>query len=159
MGKALRYRLFGMGKMPAALKEAAAVPGVLLAEEGVSVTQSVHTLRMPRASVSTGTKLLIGSIVLHPGRALAALGSYPILDSDLRPAATPNATLAIAADGVRISLDVGYTVPDASGTVTVHYKLELAQVILNQLSATGCPVVLTNVMPALLKGWKGTWAA
>jgi hypothetical protein len=39
----LRYRLFGIGKMPPALKETADRPDVLLAAEGVSVR---HSLRM-----------------------------------------------------------------------------------------------------------------
>jgi hypothetical protein len=152
---ALRYRLFGMGKMPAGLADAAAGSEVLFSAEGISVKQTVTGLKMARASVPSGTKLLIGALVVAPERLLASLGSHPIVDTFLRETDTGDATLTLAQDGVRITLNVADVLDGASGTVEIHYRVALDPPTLAGLPSHPCPVSLTNAAPALLNGWKG----
>jgi hypothetical protein len=158
MGTALRHRLFGAGKMPPALREAAAHSGVLIAAEGVPIRETVDRLKMPRASVRHGVRLLVGAVVLAPDRLLLSVGKFPIVNTDLREPARTGAALTLNADGLRISLDAGRVIEGASGLVVVHYRLRLARTILAELPADGVRVSVANAAPSLLNGWKRRWA-
>ena len=156
MSPALRYRLFGIGKMPPLLKQAAAGSDVLVAAEGVSVRETVEALKMPRASVGHGSKLIVGSVVVLPDRLLAAVGQHVILDTGFKPVDGADQTLAVAPDGLRISFDVAAVLEHGSGSAEVHYRLPLEETVLARLPVTTCPVSLCNAQPALLKGWQGS---
>lgn len=158
MTTALRYRLFGLGKMPPELKAAAARPGVLLAAEGVSIKQTVEQLKIPRASVARGTRLEVGAIVLLPDRLLLSVRSRVILDADLRHGGSGEHSLTLTPNGPRVSFDVASVVAGGSGSVTVHYRVKLTDQALARLPDGTVDVSLMSVEQALLKGWKGTWA-
>jgi hypothetical protein len=158
MGKAFRYRVFGTGKMPPALREAAAHPGVLIAAEGVPIREMVDRLKMPRASVRHGVRLLVGALVLAPDRLLLSVGKFPIVNTDLREPARGGAALTLGEDGLRIDLDVARVMEGASGSVAVHYRVALVPAILAQLPASGVRVSIANAGPSLLNGWKRRWA-
>jgi hypothetical protein len=153
----LRYRLFGIGKMPPELKAAAARPDVLLAAEGISIKQTVDRLKIPRASVRHGTRLEVGAAVLLPDRLLLSVRSRVILDTGFNGGSGGQA-LTLSADGPQISFDVASVVDGGSGSVTVQYRVELSERVLAQLPAGTCNVSLTDANAALLKGWKGSWA-
>lgn len=157
MRKALRYRLFKMGKMPQSLADVAAGDGVLLASEGLPVRNRVHSLQMPGARVSGGVRTASGAIVIMPGRLLASIGRYVIVDTDFRPSAGKQ-TLELSADGVRIKLDVASVLASGSGTVEVHYRLPLDEHLLSQLPTTSLPVTLSHAAQALLNPWQGNWS-
>ncbi len=157
MRKALRYRLFGMGKMPDALRAAAGGADVLVAAEGLPVHNRVQSLRMPQAKVSSGVRSASGSVVMLPGRLLASIGKYVILDTEF-PADGGKQELALAEDGVRISFDVSTVLSEGTGSVEVHYKLPLDQSVLGQLPVRGCPVRLVHAAEALLYPWRGSYA-
>lgn len=157
MSTALRYRLFGAGKMPPALREASG-GGVLVGAEGISVKETVTALRMPRASVAHGAKLLVGSVVVRPDRVLTAIGDRVVVDSALHDADRPTARLSLAEDGVRIGFDVADVLEGGAGTVEVHYRVGISAASLAGLPALACAVELLEAVPALLQGWKGTHA-
>jgi hypothetical protein len=159
VSKALRYRLFGSGKMPQLLRDAAASASALVAEDGISVKESCRGLRLPRRRIGVGSRLLVGSLVILPGRLLAAIGERPFLDTDLRAAENANASLALAADGVRISFDVADIEARASGSVELHFKLAIEPTTLASLPAAACPVALTDAYAALLASWGGNYSA
>ncbi len=77
MRRALRYRLFGMGKMPDGLRAAAGGADVLVVAEGLPVHNRVQSLRMPGAKVSGGVRTASGSVVMLPGRLLASIWLAP----------------------------------------------------------------------------------
>jgi hypothetical protein len=155
VSKALRYRLFKMGRMPAALTAAAAGPDVLVAEEGVSAKQTVSNLRMPRSRVNHGTSLFVGALVLTPARVLASLGDNQILDADPR-ASLPGAVASVefAADGMRVSADIGAVVAGASGSFTLHFRVPIDAAALAQLPQTAVSVPLLDA-GATLRPWGG----
>jgi hypothetical protein len=157
MQKALRYRLFRMGKMPESLAAAASGADVLLASEGLPVHNRVKSLRIPGAKVGTGFRTASGAIVILPGRLLASIGRYEIADTHLG-ADTGQQTLELTSDGVWIRFDVASVRADGSGTVEVHYKLPLDAQLLSQLPATSVPVTLTHAYEALLYPWHGSYA-
>jgi hypothetical protein len=158
MKRALRYRLFGIGKMPPELKAAAARPDVLLAAEGVSIKQTVDRLKIPRASVRHGTRLEVGAAVIVPDRLMLSIRSRVILDTDLRHAGSGAQKLTLSAEGAQIMFDVASVVDGGSGSVTVQYRVVLSERVLAQLPAGTCNVSLSDANAALLKGWKGSWA-
>jgi hypothetical protein len=155
--KALRYRLFGMGKMPDALKAAAAGADVVLADEGLPVHNHVNSLRIPGARIGRGVRTISGAIVILPGRLLASIGKYVILDTDFR-ADGGQQELALSGDGVRIKLDVASMLHGGSGSVEVHYRIPLVASVLSQLPVTNCRVALSHPVEALVNPWLGTYA-
>ncbi len=155
--QALRYRLFKSGKMPPLLRDEASSGSPLVAEEGISVKESARDLRLPRRRIGVGSRLLVGSLVILPGRLLAAIGERVFLDSDLRPAGDANATLGVAADGVRVSFDVPSIEPRAGGSVEVHFRLDIEPATLAALPTAPLPVVLTEAYAALLASWGGSY--
>jgi hypothetical protein len=153
--KALRYRLFGMGKMPEKLKAAAAGPDVVLAAEGLPVSNHVQALRIPGATVGTGVRSAAGSLVILPGRLLASIGTHVIMDTALPPGGGKQ-ELVLSSDGVRIAFDVASVLRGGTGSVEVHYKLALDETVLSQLPAASGPVSLADAVPALLNPWLGS---
>lgn len=157
MRKALRYRLFGMGKMPEALATAAASADVLLADEGIPARNRVSSLRVPGARVSGGFRTASGVIVILPRRLLASIGRYVIVDSDFG-GQNGQADLDLTVDGVRISFDVASVVTGGSGTVEVRYRLALDPALLAQLPQTRFPVHVRHAAEALINPWQGSYA-
>src|ERR1700730_14020359 len=137
--------------MPAELRQATA-GSTVLAAEGISVKESVRGLRLPRARVSTGSSLRVGSLVVAPGRRLAAIGSRKILDTGHQDASAPRATLECGADGLRLKLDIADIVDGGVGSLEVHYRLALDAAAPCPLAATGIGVALTDA-EALLIPW------
>ena len=145
--------------MPQLLRDVAASGSPLVAEEGISVKESARDLRLPRRRIGVGSRLLVGSLVILPGRLLAAIGDRTFLDTDLRPTDNANATVALAADGVRISFDVADIEDRGSGSVEVHFRLAIEPTTLASLPTATCPVGLTDAYAALLASWGGSYSA
>ena len=145
--------------MPQLLRDVATSAAPLVAEEGISVKESAKGLRLPRARIGVGSRLLVGSLVILPGRLLAAIGDNTFLDTDLRPAENANANLEVAADGVRISFDVADIESRASGSVAIHFRLAIESTTLASLPTAACPVALTDAYAALLASWGGNYSA
>jgi hypothetical protein len=158
VSKALRYRLFGSGKMPQLLRDAAESASPLVAEEGISVKESARGLRLPRVRIGVGSRLIVGSLVILPGRLLAAIGDRTFLDTDMRPAENANASLALAADGVRISFEVPDIEARGSGSVEIHFRLAIEPTTLASLPTAAFPVALMDAYAALLASWGGNYS-
>src|SRR5260370_5936487 len=105
-----------MGKMRAALRAAAEGADVLLASEGLPVHNHVRSLRIPRARVGVGVRTASGALVIMPGRLLASIGTYVIVDTRFG-ADGGNQELAVAEDGVRIRFDVATVLSAGTGSV------------------------------------------
>jgi hypothetical protein len=155
--KALRYTLFGMGKMPDVLKSAAGGSDVLAAEEGLPVHNTVSVLKVRGARVSSGVRTASGAVVILPGRLLASIGRYVIVDTDFSPRGDQQ--LAIDGDGLHITCDVTTVIRGGTGSVEVRYKMPVDAGVLSQLPATEFAVALSNAAPALLGPWLGTYSA
>ena len=158
MATALRYRLFGMGKMAPELREVASGPGVLVSAEGVSVRQTVDQLKIPRASVNHGTKLVVGAIVLLEARLMLSVGKRVWLDTALHTAGDEGSALTFRTDGIMIALEVARLVKGGSGRVNMRYRHALSDDVLAMLPGTSCDLPPAALSPRLLDGWKGTWS-
>jgi hypothetical protein len=146
-----------MGKMPDALQAAAAGGDVLVASEGLPVRNDVRALKIPGAKASNGVRTASGAIVLLPGRILASIGKYVILDTDFTDR-DGTQRLTISRDGVLITFDVSSVLSDGVGSVEVRYRMPLDESILSHLPATECSVALSNAAAALLNPWRGNYS-
>jgi hypothetical protein len=155
--KALRYRLFGIGKMPETLHAAAAGSDVLVASEGLPVRNHVHALKVPGARVSSGVRTASGAIVILPRRLLASIGKYVVIDTDFSQRGEQQ--LAIDGDGLRITFDVATVMRNGSGSVEVRYRLPLDAGVLSRLPATEFAAKLSNASLALLNPWIGSYGS
>jgi hypothetical protein len=154
MAKALRYRLFGMGKMPHKLKAAAASPDVVLADEGLVVHNRVQSLQMPGARVGGGVRTASGAVVILPGRLLASIGPHVVVDTGFEEQGEAGGKhlLTLADDGMLISFDVASVLSQGSGTVDVKYKLPLDSSVLARMPARELHVTLSHAAEAFPAG-------
>lgn len=109
---------------------------VLVAAERLPVHNRVRSLRMPGAKVSSGVRTASGSVVVLPGRLLASIGTYVILDIEFLSVGGRQ-ELALAEDGLRISFDVATVLSNGSGSAEVHDKLPLDQSVLRSHASAG----------------------
>jgi hypothetical protein len=150
---ALRYRLFKIGKMPAALKSAAEDPAALLSAEGVSVKASGRSVALPGVRAGRSVRLLAGAVVLLPGRLLASVGAWPVLDAPLTGDASGAHQLTLAGDGVHLHIDVPSLYDSGRGTIDVHFRTELEPSVLAQVPTTAIPVALPDGLAAIVRTW------
>lgn len=154
MATALRYRLFGMGKMPPELEAASTSPDALIAAEGLSLKQTVDELKIPRASVRHGVKSLVGSVVVLRNRLLLSAGASVIVDCSLEPQPEAAAALRFDRDGIRVTFAVASVIPQGSGSVELHYRIALSPSLLAGLPSSPFGASIENA-GGLLNGWKG----
>ena len=133
MPKALRYRLFRVGRMPPRLKAAAAAPEVLLAAEGISVRAHSRSVRLPALRSGRGVVLLAGSLVILPDRLLAGIGSAVVLDTGFGGPGTDGQELTLSPDGARLKLEVMTVYADGAGSVELHFREPLEPAVLAQV--------------------------
>ncbi len=148
--KALRYRLFKVGRMPETLKQAS--PGAIVAEEGIPVRANSRSVRLPGLRTGRGVNLLTpGSLVIHSDRVLAAVGKNVIVDSPVPAAGGEGQTLNAAADGIRIAIDIKSVFAPGAGSVELRFGLPLEPAVLASVP-TG-PIELSDVVPVLIRNW------
>jgi len=143
--------------MPEAMSAVATDPDILLAAEGLSVRENVRSLQFPGARVAGAYRLLAGSVVMLPGRLLASIGKYVIVDTDFS-AADGDQELTLGEDGVRITFDVPSVLSRASGSVEVHYRVPLDAAVLGAVPALACPVTLSHAVEVLIDPWRGEYS-
>jgi hypothetical protein len=150
---AWRYRLFRYGKMPTALTEAKSAPDVLFAAEGVSILSKSRSIRVPGLRSARGATLLVGSLVVSPHRLLAAVGPYVILDHDFASSGREGQTLTLAADDIRLALDVASVLEGGSGHIELDYRAALDPGELAQLPTAPVAVAVSDAVGPLLRTW------
>lgn len=157
MRKALRYRLFGMGKMPEQMKAVASSAGVIVADEGLPVHNRVRSLRIPGAKVGGGVRTASGALVILPDRLLASVGSYVIVDTAF--GADGEQELELGNDGVHLRFDVASAYDRGSGSIEIYYRLPLDDSVLSRLPALSCRVRVSHAFEALLRPWTGSYSS
>ncbi len=146
-------RLFGAGKMPDQLKARSASADVLCAAEGISVKIAGRGVALPGFRASRSVSLKAGSVVLGPRCALASVGRWVALDSDLGEVPDTVHTVAFATDGMHLHVDLPAVYPSARGTFDLHFRVELEQAVLAQLPTTPRPVRLPDGVAAAVRSW------
>jgi hypothetical protein len=153
MARSWLSRLFGAGKMPDELKARSTGAGVLCAEEGISVKISGRGVALPGLRSSRSVSLKAGSVVLGPRCALASVGRWVALDSDLGEAPDSPHTVEFAADGMHLHVELTAVYPSARGTFDLHFRVELGETVLAQLPTTPRPVRLPEGVALAVRSW------
>lgn len=157
MRKALRYRLFGMGKMPEQMKAVVSSAGVIVADEGLPIRNQVRSLRIPGAKVGGAVRSSSGALVILPDRLLASVLNYVIVDTAFD--ADGKQELELGSDGVHLRFDVATVFERGSGSVEIHYRLPLDDSVLSRLPVRSCHVGVTHAFDALLRPWTGSYSS
>jgi hypothetical protein len=139
---AWRYRLFRIGKMPPALRTASHSADVLSEAEGISVKISGRSIALPGVRSGRSLELAVGSIVLSPGRLLAAVGAWVILDTGFVAIPDTGHTVALSPEGMHLHVSVPEVYEGGRGTFDLQFRVSLDQSVLLQLPSTPLAVRL-----------------
>jgi hypothetical protein len=137
----LRYKLFGIGKLPDEMRAEVEKEGVLHVYEGVPVAYEFSG-RLPGLVVGgTNTRSYSGALALTKRRLLATLSVVPKLAGraiDHEWGATDAGPLQVTIDerGVRMKVDLGDVDAGWSGHLSLHYELTFSAEEVRELPAT-----------------------
>lgn len=136
----LRYKLFGIGKLPEEIRAAAEQEGVLHIYEGVPVAYEFSG-KLPGLIVGgTNTRSYSGALALTKRRILGTLSVIPkvagrAIDHEWTAADSGPLKVTIDEQGVRITLDLAEVDAEWSGHLTLHYELTFSPAELQELPA------------------------
>ncbi|KUI29983.1 hypothetical protein [Mycobacterium sp. GA-2829] len=132
-------KLFRIGKLPDEIRAEAEAEGILLLSEFVPVTRR-FTGSIPGKRASGSVSGYTGALVLTRDRVVATLSTVPGLAGrtvDQRwdaPHSGP-VSVEIGSTGVQFDVDVNEVDPRCHGTLSLHYKTEIADHVLAELPA------------------------
>jgi len=134
----LRYKLFGIGKLPDDMRSAVDAEGVLHLYEGVPVAYS-FTGKLPGLVVTgTNTRSYSGALALTKKRILGTLSVVPKLAGraiDHAWTADESGPLKVTIDehGVLMAVDLAQVDEEWSGHLSLHYELTFSPEELNEI--------------------------
>lgn len=136
MGKALLYRLFGVGKIPQPMVPVLEGEEIVLKEEGLSGSVTFRNFRAPGKRYSFRRSWLVGSIVITRQRVVAFAFSRPIINLPLAPEQIKKLHCTLKKDTVlSIAFDAAVFNENWSGAVEYRFKTSRARLFLEQLAA------------------------
>lgn len=130
-------KLFGIGKLPADVREQVEAEGLIFLADFVPVTRRFSGA-IPGLRSSHSLASYVGSIAFTSQRVLATLSSLPKLAGptvDVRWDSTEFgvATAEISATGLQVDADVDDVDETFNGHLSLHYKLEIPDEVLARL--------------------------
>ena len=153
----LRYKLFGIGKLPAEMRSAVEKEGVLHIYEGVPVAYRFSG-KLPGLVVNgTNTRSYSGALVLTKRRILGTLSVVPTLAGraiDHEWAAQGPGPLRATIDerGVHLEVNLEDVDPEWSGQLALHYELTFSPDELRDLPARAFSVSVPHEWVLKLAG-------
>lgn len=136
----LRYKLFGIGKLPDEMRAAVEKEGVLHVYEGVPVAYEFSGKLPGLVVVGTNTRSYSGALALTKRRILGTLSVVPKLAGraiDHEWTATDSGPLEVTIDehGLLMKVDLAKVDDEWSGHLSLHYALTFSAEELNELPA------------------------
>lgn len=134
----LRYKLFGIGKLPEEMRAAVEKEGVLHVYEGVPVAYSFSG-KLPGLHVTgTNTRSYSGALAITKKRILGTLSVIPkvagrAIDHEWTANASGPLKVTIDERGVLMAVDLADVDPDWSGHLSLHYELTFSPEELNDM--------------------------
>ncbi|KZS65956.1 hypothetical protein [Mycobacterium ostraviense] len=130
-------RMFGIGKLPADLRDQLEAEGLIYLEEYVAVTRR-FTGAIPGLRASHSIASYPGALAFTEQRVLGTLSSLPKLAGravDVRWDApqTGAATAEISSTGLQLDLDVAKVDPRFHGQLSLHFKTDIDEDVLARL--------------------------
>jgi hypothetical protein len=135
----LLRRLFGIGKLPRAMREEFDSEGIIYLAEYVPVSRRFSG-KVPGLRASAGFASYVGAVVFTTQRAVATLSSVPkvagrtidVAWSDQQDGA---AKVEISSSGITLNVNVADVDPQFSGHLSLTYKVAIPEDVLNRLPA------------------------
>ncbi|MGB3355727.1 MAG: hypothetical protein WBB00_23610 [Mycobacterium sp.] len=136
----LLRKLFRIGKLPSALRAEVDAEELLFIAEYVPVTRRFHGV-VPGLRSSGSIAGYVGALVLTDERVLGTLSSVPKLAGrmiDVRWDAEQSGPVRaeLSATGLTLDVDVAAVDPRCSGELSLHYKDNIPDDVLNRLPRT-----------------------
>lgn len=131
MDTTLRYKLFGIGKLPDDIRAAIESEGALHIYDGVPA-HFAFSGRVPGLVVAgTNTRTYSGAIALSRRRVVGTLSVLPklagkVLDVSWEVPSKGPAEVTIDAHGLTVAIDIGRVDPEWKGHLSLHYDLKLS---------------------------------
>ena len=126
MGKALLYRLFGVGRIPKLLGDRLRIEGIVIADEGISGSVTYRDFRAPGRYSSWRKQAFIGSIVVTNIRLVALMGSKFAVDVPFTDQRIRQLQISRERDRLLIALDASLFHDDWSGMIEYRYQTSQA---------------------------------
>ncbi|MBI3762577.1 MAG: hypothetical protein HY260_12055 [Chloroflexi bacterium] len=132
MAKTLFYRLFGVGRIPAAVMAELQQEGILLVDEGVRGSATYRNFRKPGRADSWRRQWYTASIALTNIRLLALWGSNPIINAPLADERLRSMRYSLEdkAAVLCVAFDAALFHADWSGTIEYRFRTPQAQHLL-----------------------------
>jgi hypothetical protein len=139
MAKSLFYRLFGLGKTPAAYAAQLQAEGVVLMDEGVKGSVTYIDFHRPGKSSGWERRWFTASVALTKSRLLALNASNPIINVPLTDERLRQVRFTLEdEETLCVAFDAALFQPTWSGKVEYRFRTEQAQRFLESL---GHPVL------------------
>lgn len=134
MAKALLYRLFGFGKIPAVYLLPLQAEGVVLLDEGVKGSVTYLDFHRPGKSSGWERRWFVASVVLTKTRWVALNAGSPIINVPLTDERIQRMRCSLEdAETLCVAFDAGLFQPDWSGTIEYRFHTAEAQRFLELL--------------------------
>ena len=118
MAKTLLYRLFGVGKIPAAWRATIEPEGVVLMDEGIAASLTYRDFRAPGKRFTWRKVAFTGAIALTESRLLALQYATPAINVPLSDERFKQLQISIEGDGtLLVAFDASLFHNDWSGTM------------------------------------------
>ncbi len=134
MTKALLYRLFGVGKLPAAAAQALAQEGIILSDEGIGGSVTYRNFRRPGRFSNYRKVGLVTAIVVTNKRLAAFSGNEAVVDVEFGDPRIGQISFSVEPNGALLAaFDASLFHDDWSGNLEYRFRTPLAQRIIDQI--------------------------
>lgn len=132
--KALFYRLFGAGKLPAKYSLTFMSEGIILSDEGLKGSLTIRNFRRPGEYSGYRLTAIIASIVITNKRLAAYRGANPIIDVEFADERLRQIAFSVEPNGALLAVfDASLFHDDWSGQIEYRFKTDLAQEFVDQI--------------------------
>jgi len=122
----LLYRLFGAGRMPAAVRAEIAEERVLFEAEGIRVALR-RSGRVPGSRVVGGVNVGLGAFAVTDRRVVGSRGRAKWVDVPFDAAGDGPATLTLDGTGLHVVFDLDRVHGSSSGEMRIDFRQELSE--------------------------------
>ena len=142
MKKALLYRLFGAGKLPAKFAPTAAAEGVVLSDEGLRGSLTYRNFHRPGSYSGLRKVGTVTSIAVTNRRFAAFNGENTIIDVPFTDERIRQIAFSVEADGTLLAaFDASLFHDDWSGSLEYRFRTELSAAIIEEIKSRISTVV------------------
>ncbi|CAN5419003.1 hypothetical protein BH10ACI2_BH10ACI2_05560 [soil metagenome] len=136
MKKALFYRLFGVGKLPAKFAPTFAAEGIVLFDEGLGGSLTYRNFHRPGSYSGLRKVGMTASIVVTNKRLAAYNGENPVIDVPFSDERLKQIAFSVEPSGALLAaFDASLFHDDWTGSLEYRFKTPLAQEMVDKINS------------------------